>query len=77
LFSGAEAVRRLQVLFVLMVLSMRMLFVSVRMPMTSQDEEPENIRSQAETAYDEDELGIVDLGWVDEARKGFEEDRYA
>lgn len=74
MFSSAKTVRCLQIMFMLMVLSMRMLFVSMRMPMASEDEEPEDVRSQAETAYDEDELGVVDLGWVDESREGFEED---
>jgi hypothetical protein len=64
----------MQTVLVLVVLSVRVLLVSMRMAMAPEDEETEDVRKQAETAYDEDELRVVDLGRVDESREGLEED---
>lgn len=74
MLSRTKAVLGMQTVLVLVVLSVRVLLVSMRMAMAPEDEETEDVRKQAETAYDEDELRVVDLGRVDESREGLEED---
>jgi hypothetical protein len=51
---------------VLVILSMRVLLVSMGMAMTTKDEETDKVRGQTETSHDEDELRVLDLGRVDE-----------
>lgn len=59
------------VAFLSMIVTSRAMGVS----MSSKNNEAEKIGEQAGTSYDEDELGVVDLGRFDESSEGFKNNR--
>ena len=52
----------------------RMTSPAVRMSVVVEEEESDNVRSEAQASYDDHYLGVGDFGDVDEALNGFHED---
>lgn len=60
------------ILLIRVVLSLVTL-VTVGVAVTAEDDEAKQVREETSAAYNEDEFGVVDLGWFDESCEGLED----